>query len=94
MNYLHDFNAFSRQNEHTQLTYVTSIDGDIDDHQVLKYQPSFTSRLRFHHLIPLTLSIMGQGKNEANRVSLTDSPMECAMHQIRRRQRLAVHSIA
>ena len=35
----------------TQLLNATFKDVDIDDCQVLKYQPSVTSRLIFHHLI-------------------------------------------
>ena len=37
----------------TQLLFATGIERGIHDHQVLKYQPSVTSRVIFHHLIPL-----------------------------------------
>ena len=39
----------------TQLLNITGIDGDIDDHQVLKHQILVTSRVTFHHLIPLIM---------------------------------------
>ena len=39
-------------NRRTQLLNATGIDGGIHDCQVLKYQPSVTCRLMFHHLIP------------------------------------------
>ena len=39
----------------TQLLNVTGIEGGIHDRQVLKYQPSVTSRVIFHHLIRLIL---------------------------------------
>ena len=42
-------------NRHTQLLFATSIEGGIPDSQVLKYQPSVTSRVIFHHLIPLII---------------------------------------
>ena len=39
----------------TQLLNATFKDMDIDDRQILKYQPSVTSRVMFHHLIPLIM---------------------------------------
>ena len=39
----------------TQLLFATGIEGGIHDGQVLKYQPSVTSRVIFHHLIPLLI---------------------------------------
>ena len=33
--------------ERTQLLYITGIDNDIDDRQILKYQPPATSRVIF-----------------------------------------------
>ena len=43
---------FIFHNRRTQLLNATSIEGDIYDCKVLKYQPSVTSRVIFHHLIP------------------------------------------
>ena len=40
-------------NRHTQLLFATGIERGIHDCQILKYQPSVTSRVIFHHLIPL-----------------------------------------
>ena len=45
-------------NEPTQLLNVTDIVSIIDDHQVLKYQPSVTPRLIFQYL----MIIQGRGK--------------------------------
>ena len=42
-------------NRRTQLLFATGIEGGIHDRQVLKYQPSVTSRVIFHHLIPLII---------------------------------------
>ena len=39
----------------TQLLFATGIERGIHDRQVLKYQPSVTSRVIFHHLIPLII---------------------------------------
>ena len=39
----------------TQLLFATGIEHGIHDCQVLKYQPSVTSRVIFHHLIPLII---------------------------------------
>ena len=39
----------------TQLLFATGIERGIHDRQVLKYQPSVTSRVIFHHLIPLMI---------------------------------------
>ena len=39
----------------TQLLNATFKDVNIDNYQVLKYQPSVTSRVIFHHLIPLMM---------------------------------------
>ena len=39
----------------TQLLFATGIEGGIHDPQVLKYQPPGTSRVIFHHLIPLII---------------------------------------
>ena len=41
----------------TQLLFATGIEGGIDDHQLLKYQPSVTSRVIFHYLIPLIIIV-------------------------------------
>ena len=40
-------------NGRTQLLFVADIEHGIPDCQLLKYQPSMTSRVIFHHLIPL-----------------------------------------
>ena len=42
-------------NKPTQLLFATGIEGGIHDRQVLKYQPSVTSRVIFHHLIPIII---------------------------------------
>ena len=42
-------------NRHTQLFFATGIEGGIHHRQVLKYQPPVTSRVIFHHLIPLMI---------------------------------------
>ena len=42
-------------NGRTQLLFATGIERGIHDHQVLKYQPSVTSRMIFHRLIPLII---------------------------------------
>ena len=39
-------------NRHTRLLFATGIEHGIHNRQVLKYRPSVTSRLIFHHLIP------------------------------------------
>ena len=40
---------------HTQLLIATGIEGGIHNRQVLKYQPSVTSRVTFYDLIPLKI---------------------------------------
>ena len=40
-------------NRRTQLLFATGIDRGIHNRQVLKYQPSVTSRVIFHHLIQI-----------------------------------------
>ena len=47
--------AIVQHNRPTQLLNAIGIEGGIHDHQVLKYQPSVTSRVIFHHLIPLII---------------------------------------
>ena len=42
-------------NRPTQLLNATGIEGGIHDCQFLIYQPSVTSRVIFHHLIPLII---------------------------------------
>ena len=44
-----------KPNGPTQLLNATFKDKDIDDRQIKKYQPSVTSRVIFHHLIPLIM---------------------------------------
>ena len=39
----------------TRLLNATGIEGGIHNPQVLKYQPSVTSRVIFYHLIPLII---------------------------------------
>ena len=40
---------------HTQLLFATGIEHGIHDCQVLEHQPPVTSRVIFHHLIPLMI---------------------------------------
>ena len=40
-----------QQNGRTQLLFATGIEGGIHDRQVLKHQPSVTSRLMFQYLM-------------------------------------------
>ena len=47
--------AFAFHIRCTQLLIATGIERGIHDCQVLKYQPSVTSRVIFHHLIPLII---------------------------------------
>ena len=42
-------------NERTQLLFATGIEHGNHDRQVLKYQPLVTSKVIFHHLIPLII---------------------------------------
>ena len=48
-----NFRKMMVDNSPSQLLNATFKDEAIDDRQILKYQPSVTSRVIFHHLIPL-----------------------------------------
>ena len=45
----------SPNNRQSQLFFATGIERGIHNCQVLKYQPSVTSRMVFHDLIPLII---------------------------------------
>ena len=49
------FLQIHKHNGRTQLLFAAGIERGIHNRQVLKYQPSVTFRVIFHHLIPLII---------------------------------------